>query len=72
MSVTFFVSHFERSPLNAEAESNAIKRDIKRRVHKKEKSISKIFDNKNIYINSKYVYEYKNKKREREKERDVL
>ena len=49
MSVTFFVSHFERSPLNTEAPSNAIKRDIKRRVHKKEKSISKIFDVKNIY-----------------------
>ena len=29
MSVTLFVSHFERSPLNAEARSNAIKRDIK-------------------------------------------
>ena len=33
MVVTLFVSHFERSPLNAEAPRNAIKRDIKRRVH---------------------------------------
>jgi hypothetical protein len=29
MLVTLFVSHLERSPLNAEAEENAIKRDIK-------------------------------------------
>ena len=29
MLVTLFVSHFERSPLNTEAEENAIKRDIK-------------------------------------------
>ena len=29
MLVTLFVSHFERSPLNAQAETNAIKRDIK-------------------------------------------
>ena len=29
MLATLFVSHFERSPLNAEASANAIKRDIK-------------------------------------------
>ena len=33
MLVTLFISHFERSPLNAEALPNTIKRDIKRRVH---------------------------------------
>ena len=31
MLVTLFVSHFERSLLNAEAELNTIKRDIKRK-----------------------------------------
>ena len=40
MSVTLFVSHFERSLLNTEAPANTIKRDIKRRVHKKGKTIS--------------------------------
>ena len=50
MLVTLFVSHFERSPLNAEASRNAIKRDIKRRVNKKGKSISiNVFDVQNIY-----------------------
>ena len=66
MLVTLFVSHFERSPLNAEAYENAIKRDIKRRVHKKGKTISINVFRSSEYINSKYVYEYKNRKRVRE------
>jgi hypothetical protein len=33
MVATLFVSHFERSPLNAEAERNAIKKISNERVH---------------------------------------
>ena len=64
MLMTFFVSHFERSPLNTVAPWNAIERDIKRRVHKKGKTISiNVFDVQIILIQNMFM----NTRTEREK-----
>ena len=64
MLVTLLVSHFERSPLNAEAPLNAIKRDIKWSVHKKGKTISiNVFHVQNILMQNMFM----NTRTEREK-----
>ena len=68
MSVTLFVSHLERSPLNTETPQNAIKRDIKRRVHKKGKNDKYKYLTRSEYIIIQNMF--MNTRTEREKERE--